>query len=92
MPIPPHVEENVRDLITAFTEQKIVVMEVTDTKDENKVKYAVCSVHENANGKADLIPLAIMVDDNPFERYKPPELMDDSGIVATKPSKIVLLN
>lgn len=86
MPIPNHVEENIKDLIVAFSEQKIAVLEVTDTTD-NTTKYAVCAVRtDDALGITDVIPLAIMIDDNPFDRYRPTA----APSVEAPPTKLIL--
>ena len=64
--------ENLETLIRAARDGALCIMEVTDSKTGDLVD-AVCAV--NIDGENyDLVPLAVMVRENSYERFVPPEM------------------
>lgn len=80
MAIAPGHKANFASLQRAFKAGHVCLLEVTEEATGEK-KTALCAVNQD-NGEYEFVPMAIMVDGNPYELYLPPEMDDAAPVVA----------
>jgi len=73
--IPEGINKNYQTILSAVKHKRLCVMEVFDST-EQKTKTALCAVNVLDDGEYEMIPLAIMIDEDPYERYMPPDGKD----------------
>lgn len=72
MAIPKGAKANFETLKRAIRNGDCALMEVTDKKTGETVD-ALCAVTRHDDGGATFAPLAVMVRENPYERFDPPK-------------------
>jgi hypothetical protein len=67
--IPKSIETNFDTLTRAFLSKDVALLEVKDKK-TGKQEYVIVAVNKEGEG-FQLVPFAVMVNEDPFERYDP---------------------
>lgn len=80
MAIAPGYKANLATLQRAFEDKQVCLLEVTEEA-TGKKKVALCAVNQD-NDYYEFVPMAIMVDGNPYELYLPPEMDNAAPVVA----------
>lgn len=62
---------NLETLKNAFLSDRVCLMECTDTKTNEKVAI-ICAINIEDNEYA-MVPMAMMPNENPYERFIPPK-------------------
>ncbi len=65
-------KKNFATLSRAFGSGHVALVDVLRLKDRKKIA-AVCALQPNGDGTVTLIPLATLVEGNPFEELAPPK-------------------
>jgi len=73
MSILDHHKENFDTLIRAVKSGDVCLLDV-ERKSDNKSVAALCAVNYEDNDEVSFVPLAIMVEGNPYEMYAPPDV------------------
>lgn len=68
--IPEYIRKNFDTLSYASDDMATYLLEVKE-KETGKIQYAICAV-SIVDGEARFTPLAAMIEENPFEKYLPP--------------------
>lgn len=71
MAIPKGAKANFATLQRAIRDGNCALMECKDKKTGETVDV-VCAAVRTSNGGAEFTPLAVMVRENPYERFEPP--------------------
>ncbi len=74
-------KKNFATLSRAFNNGHVALVDVLRLKDRKKIA-AVCALQPNGDGTVSLIPLATLVEGNPFMEFAPPKAeggYDESG-------------
>ncbi len=74
-------KKNFATLSRAFNDGQVALVDVLRLKDRKKIA-AVCAMAPNGDGTITMIPLATLVEGNPFEEFAPPKVdggYDESG-------------
>ncbi len=66
-------KKNFATLSRAFRQGHVALVDVLRLKDRKKIA-AVCAMAHNADGTITMIPLATLVEGNPFEELAPPKV------------------
>lgn len=79
--IPEGHRRNFETLCRAADNGRLALMECKDTK-TGKPAYVICMVNEGEEGgDTELVPVAKMFDENPYEEWEPPSTSSDAGDV-----------
>lgn len=71
MAIPSHVNANFDTLQAAGDNGDLAVMECTE-RETGETLYIVCAVYVDDDGMYNMVPLAQMFTENPYEKITPP--------------------
>lgn len=75
--IPQYLLMNFQSLVRAAKADDIALLDCTDAK-TGAVVVALCAVNRRRDGEIDIVPIARMIDGNPYEELVPPSLEDVS--------------
>lgn len=71
--IPKHHSANFQTLARAFDERRVCLMECNDAK-TNEPVYAICMVNVDGDRNYEMIPVAQLIEGNPYEQLTPPSM------------------
>lgn len=72
MAIPQDVKQNFGALANAFKSGDVCIMECLDTE-TGKPVVLICAMEIDGERGVDMVPIAVMIEDNPYARYAPPD-------------------
>lgn len=74
---------NLDTIMRAAHDSRLALVEVR-VKATGEIRAALCAIGDDGQGGYDIVPFALMIDDNPYETLDPPN--PDGGFDETAPT------